>query len=402
MIGGQGTQAFVAFFSNLILVRYLVPEEFGRFAWIQATIGLAASTLSLRINTILLQAPEGELQPEKKDLYFSALVGQTLVVFLGSLILLWIFRLWDLWAVIILLSMLVNPWVYAQGVLYERSFRYKNLSLVESGSHLASHIFSVIGVVGGLGPAVLYLRGWIHMVFRLSGLAWVGGLESFKVRWLSSEEWRFVFQKVRGFWFEGWLTQIFERLVIVLLGTLEGQQITGYFFQARRLAMTPHQLLEPVTSRILFNFLSHRASPERGIQVLRQVVIWQAPLLISIAILAIIGADPIIPWIFGSGWEPVVPIFQAMVGVLICMTPFYTLGAYFKAQNNMWPFIVFGLGFQYIAIGVTLLITSFANISLVYGIAGGLSVGFIGGFLLLTVTLKVFREEEVKELFEIK
>ena len=398
MVGGQGGQAAVSFLANLILVRYLFPEEFGRFALIQANVLLAATTFSLRINTILLQVPDRDLESGARDQFLSALVGQTLLVGLSSVALLWLFNLWDIWALVFLLNALIDPWINAQKVLYERKFQYKNLALIEGGSHLATHVFSAVGVIGGLGPSVLYLRGWVLVFGRLGGLAIVGGLQGYKLRLLSMAEWRFIIRQIRGYWLEGWLAQSLDRLVIICLGLLVGQQMTGYYFQARRLAVTPYQLFEPVSDRILFNFLSHRASVTRGIQALKQLLAVQIPVLVLIAAVAIIGADPIIPWIFGPGWEPVIPLFQAMVGVLVGMTPFYTLGSYFRSKNYMWPFITFGQGFQYAALGIALLITLSKNFSPAYGVAIGLSVGYLGGFFLVALVLRYllpqFDEEE--------
>ena len=42
---------------NLVLVRYLAPEEFGRFAIILACAALAYSVLSLRTETMVIRAP---------------------------------------------------------------------------------------------------------------------------------------------------------------------------------------------------------------------------------------------------------------------------------------------------------------------------------------------------------
>ena len=402
MVSGQVSQAAVAFLANVILVRYLFPEEFGRFALIQANVGLAAATFGLRINIILIKASGEEMQTGKMDQYLSALVGETLLVCLGSLTLLWLFDLWNVWAMVLLLNVLVDPWINAQKVLYERNFHYKNLSLIESGAHLFSHLFSVIGVVGGLGPAVLYLRGWVQTVGHLGGLAHVGGLQSYRVRWLRYGEWKSVFLQIRGYWLEGWLEQSFERLVIMFLGLLEGHQMTGYFFQARRLAMTPHQLFEPVFSRIMFNFLSHRVSAVRGIQVLQQVLKVQIPLLVLIAAVLTVGADPVIPWVFGPGWETVVPLFQAMAGLLAGITPFYTLKAYFVSQNNMWPFIAFGQSFQYGALGAALLIAVFLSLSPAHGLALGLSAGYLGGLILLLVILRFSRDKFEEEATTVK
>ena len=181
---------------------------------------------------------------------------------------------------------------------------------------------------------------------------------------------------------------MFERLVIISLGVLEGQQMTGYFFQARRLAVTPSQLFDSISNRILFNFLSHKVSDREGVGVLHIILSVQIPLLLLVGVIAVFGAGAMIPWIFGPGWEPVIPIFQGMVGVLIGMTPFHMLGIYFKAQNQMWPFIVFGQGFQYCALGMALLVVVLFAYPAVYGLAWGMSIGYVGGFLLLAIPLK--------------
>ena len=349
-----------------------------------------------------MQASEEELQAGGKEKFLSVLVGQSVLVCLGSLTLLWFFSLWNVWAIVLLLNVLIDPWIGAQQVLYERNFQYKNLSLVESGSHFVSHVFSVVGVLGGLGPAVLYLRGWVQTLGRLLGLCYVRGFHGFQVRWLSLKEWRSVFLQLRGYWLEGWLKESFGRLVIMVLGFLEGPQMTGYFFQARALARTPHQLLQPIFIRIMFNFLSHRVSARRGVQVLQEVLTVLIPLLILIAVIATLAADRVIPWLFGPRWEPVVPIFQAMVGILIGLTPYNMLGVYFKAQNYMWPFIAFGQGFQYGALAVGLLVGLLLNFSAAYALAVGLSVGYVGGFFLLTITLRLLQHKFDKKVSIVK
>ena len=391
MVGGQGGQAAISFFANLVLVRFLSPSDFGLFALILASIGVAAATLGLRIHTVLLQATEEELRAGGKTRYLSALGGETLIVCLSSLTLLWLFGLLNMWAIVLLANTLIEPWISAQRVLYERTFQYKNLSLIETGSHFLGHLFSVFGVIGGLGPAVLYLRGWVQSLGHLTGLFFVGGLQRFRVRWLRVGEWKSVLRQIRGYWLEGWLEQSIERLVIVFLGFFEGPQVTGYFFQARRLAVTPQQLFQPVSSRILFNFLSHRVSAASGSQVLKKVLQLQIPLLIFLGVTIAIAADPIIPWIFGPGWDPVIPIFQGLVGVLIGVTPFQTLGSYFKAQNHMWPFIVFGQGFQYFSLAVASIIIISLNFSAAYGMAVALSVGYLGGCFVVAVAVKFMK-----------
>lgn len=376
-------QAGTAFIANLVLVRFLLPEDFGRFALVQANIGLVATILSLRLNVLLLRASDDELENGGRDLYLSALLVEILVVFIVSLVVLWIFDLWNILAILLLLSMLVSLWVGAQRTLYERQFRYKTLGLLEAGAHLASHVLAVVGVVIGLGVAVLFLRLWVQALGQLLSLYRLGGLQGFRIRLLSLNDWKQIIQQVRGYWADGLLEQSFERIVIILIGSLAGPRATGYFFQARRLAITPHQILQPIAFRVWFNYLSHRVSKEKRFSALKRLLALEILLLVFAGIAVILWSDEVIPYLFGAGWEPVVPMLKAMVGVILGLSLFNTLKAYFMALGRMRPFIVIGRGVQFGAIGVAALLALLGEVAPGLSLSFGLSAGYLTGAILL-------------------
>ncbi len=395
MVSGAGVRAGVAFGANLVLVRLLLPEHFGRFAIVQANISLVAALTNLKIGDLLLREPSKQLDDRRLGLYMGALGVQTLVIGLGALGLLWSFGLlrWD--AGILLLSVLASSWVNAEVRLFERRFDYRNISLIETGAHGAGHFFTVAGALAGLGALVLYLRLGVQLLGKLTGLKVVGGLRPFPLRWLTLEEWKTIFQKIKGFWLDGVLAQSFERLVILLVGALVGERATGFFYQARRLAMTPHQLASPITSRIAFNYFSHQVEPHRRQQVLRRTLSWELAALLGFGGLAFLLADPIIPWLFGENWQPVVPLFRAMAGVVVGMTMFNTLNAYFMALDRLRPFILLGRGGQYIG-----LLVGVASVALLptFGFDLGLALGLSGAYLIGTISSWHFAATEKRPL----
>ena len=87
LVGGQIIQAIVGFAVNLVLVRHLAPEEFGRFAIILAGAALAYSILSLRTETMVIRAPEDQLTEAAKDRYFCAALIETILA--TSVICIW-------------------------------------------------------------------------------------------------------------------------------------------------------------------------------------------------------------------------------------------------------------------------------------------------------------------------
>lgn len=380
MVSGTGIQAAVAFAANLVLVRLLLPEEFGRFAIIQANISLVGAVVSLKINDLLIREPEEELTGRRLGLYFGALTVQTVVVGVGATLLLWALDMLTWASGALLAAVLGSFWVNAQLTLYERRFEYEEISVIETSAHTAGHLFAVVGAWLGLGALVLYLRQGVQVVGRLFGLRVVSGLRKPPLRWLSLAEWKLVFRKLRGFWADGVLARVFDRAVILLVGGLVGEQATGYFYQAHRLAATPNQLASPITERIALNYFSQRVARGRREAVVHRVLVLELCFLAVMAGFVWIVADPLIPWLFGSDWRPVVPLFRAMVGMIMGMTLINTLNSYYMAAGNLRPFIVLGRGGQFLGLGIGLAVAAVPlGIGYDLGVSLGLSAAYVIG-----------------------
>ncbi len=385
MLGGGAGRTAVAFGSNLVLVWYLLPEEFGRFAVIQATIGLVAGVARLKIKDIIIRESPQELEAGGKDILFSALVVESIVLSLGAWCLLWLAGLWDIWAGLLLFGTIAANWDEVILAFYERSFHYKNLAMLESGAHLLGHVFVATGAAMGIGYPVLYLQRLPETIGRFSGLLFIGGMVKFRLRWLWPHDWKILYQKFRGLWLDGWLEHFFERLVILMVGWTAGEKATGYFFQARRLAGTPQSLIAPVTERVAYNYFSHRVASERGTRGLGQVLAVQTVLLGMVAMAVFCLASPLIPMVFGSQWEPVVPLLLAMTGVILGISPFGTLKVFFMAKNRMRSFVLLGRGIQYATLAGAVLVILVYHVPSAFTLALGVSAGYVLGSFALFV-----------------
>jgi PST family polysaccharide transporter len=386
MIAGSAIQSGSAFGANLVLVRFLLPEDFGRFAIVMANIGLVQSVVSLPVATIVLRTPETELE-SKLSLFAAVNIIQNLVVFWGGLLILLAVGKFDIKSFLLLISSVSSNWIQMQMKLYERKFHYRQLSLLEAISHIFSHLFAVIGALIGLGAVVLYARGLVQELHLILGLKWLNGLQAIPLRWLKLKDWQVLFQEVRGFWANGFLANSFERVVILTVGAMAGDQGTGYFFQARRLSIVPHQILQPITHRISINYLSNRVSAEKRETLVLKGLIVISSVIIPIALGIAIIADPIIPILFGSKWKPIVPIFIAMLGFLIGITLFSFVKSYFVARGMMKTLIFLGRGAQYVGFILVAIIVSTTHINPVIGLAIGLSASSIIASILLIVKI---------------
>ncbi len=390
MLGGGAGRTVVTLGSNLVLVWYLLPEEFGRFALTQSIIELVAGITSLKISDIIIRESSHELEAGGKDTLFSALVIESLILGLGAWGLLWLVGLWDVWAGVLLLGTMAIHWGMVEFAYYERRFHYKNLTLLESGSHLVSHVLVSAGVVLGVGYPVLYVRMLLEAIGRLSSLFFVGGMTTFRLRWLRSHDWKSLYCKFRGLWLDGWLEHFFERLVILMVGWMAGEKAAGYFFQARRLAVVPHSLIAPVTERVAYNYFSHRVASDSGMYRLVRILAVQAVFLGVVGIAVFFLAGLLIPMLFGLQWEPVVPLLQAMVGMILGFSSFRTLKAFFMARKKMRPFVLLGRGIQYAVLAGAVFVILMYHAPAAFTLAFSVSAGYVIGSLVLFASCRKF------------
>lgn len=383
LMGGTGVQALVGFAANLVLVRLLLPEEFGRFAVIQANVALAATFINFKVDDLVLRLPESQLDSRQMELFGAALVVESFGIFGVALAVLWSLQLVSAGALALLTGSVAGSWLSVETRLYERSFRYKNLSVIETLAHLFGHLFTVLGAMLGWGAIVLYLREPIRQLGKAVGLGTVGGLQAIPFRLPNRRDWSKLFELARGFWADGVLAQGFERAVILVVAALTGERITGYFFQARRLAVVPHQLLQPVTFRMAFNYFSREKSGSERKRVLDVGLAVGCVGLGIVAGLAYLLADPVIPWLFGGEWGPVVPLFRGMAGVLVGLTLFTTLQAYHMALGRMGHFMAIGRSGQYVMFALAALAGAVALVPSEDALAFGLTASYLVPTVLL-------------------
>lgn len=312
------------------------------------------------------------------------------VVALGVL---WVFGLLSIHALALLMGSVSGSWVAVEQRLYERGFEYRNLSVIETLSHFGGHAFTVGGALLGWGPIVLYLRQLVSHAGKLAGLASVGALRPIPVRVPTLSDVGTFYREARGLWADGVVAQAFERAVILVVGAITGERVTGYFFQARRLAMVPHQLLQPLTFRMAFNYFSREESRTQRYHVLTRGLAAAFLGLSAGAGVAALSAEALIPWLLGEPWRPVVPLFVGMVGVMVGVTTFTSLQAYHMAVGRMRRFLLVARLPQYLMfLGATLLAIALGT-SESRLLAWGLSASFVVPSGLLWMYLHTATEE---------
>lgn len=384
--GGNLLQAIAAFAVNLVLVRYISPSEFGWFALVFAEASLVYAVLSIRANVLVIRATEDLLDDDSRDMYFNAALQETIVA--TTLIFLWLWGTDSLgrWETVIVLTLAVRHWTVLNKAYFERKLPYTELSVVETSAAFSGQLAALAVVLLGGGWIALVLRELMQTLTTLLALIRVRGLTLRPVRLLRRAEYIRLYYESRGVWLDGMLEATFGRLAIMAAGYIGGDALAGLVFQAQRLASVPHQVLAPFVNRIIMNWFSRVEEDDlRRRGRFQALAVTFVPLCVA-AVLTVLFADPVVPWLLGEDWVEAAPLMIGMAGLVVFLSPFEILRSYCVAIHRTRIVLVARvaqhLGFVIpVALAVVGLITSSAGLS--YGFSAAYAAAFIAALLQL-------------------
>ena len=387
LVSGNVLQALIAFGVNLVLVRYLLPEDFGRFALVFAAASLIYGLVSLRINVLIIRAPENEFTTEVREHYFAALLLETLaatVIVLG-----WLYLFTDPsgWELALVLAIGLRHWTDHNKAFFERSMPYKRLATVETSVSTLSHLLSLLLVLSGVGAIVLFIREIFMSVASLISLHLIGGLTFLKIRFPSIAEMKNLVGEAKGIWLDGILEGSFQQVTFLLAGHIGGERIAGFFFQAQRLAVVPQQFLAPIVTRLAANWFGRTEYPvdrQKGRDKL--LLVLAGPLIIAGALTYWL-ADPIVPWLFGAKWAQSATLFQAMAGAVVFISLFEVLKV-FCWTTKKTAVLLGGRFAQYAGLIILAGAGFHGYMSFDLGLSWGLSAAYLLAFAVMYLSLR--------------
>lgn len=383
---GNLLQAMAAFVVNLVLVRYISPSEFGWFALVFAEASLVYAVLSIRTNVLVIRATETQLDDDSRDMYFNAALQETVLATALIFAWLWLTNSAGRWETVIVLTLAVRHWTVLNKAYFERGLPYTKLSIVETSSAFSGQLTALAVVLLGGGWIALVLRELVQTVMTLLTLIRVRGVTLRPLRLLGRAEYRRLYYESRGVWLDGLLEATFGRLAIMAAGYIGGDALAGLIFQAQRLASVPHQVLAPFVNRIIMNWFSRVEEDEaRRRGRFRALLLTMMPLSLA-AILTLLFADPVVPWLLGEDWADAAPLTVGMAGLIVFLSPFEILRSYCVAIHRtrivLLARIAQHLGFILpVAFAALGMIASSAGLS--YGFSAAYAAAFVAALLQL-------------------
>ena len=393
LTGGHVFQAASAFAINLILVRYISPVEFGWFAIVFAEASLFYAVLSIRTNALVIRASDAALTEDAKDIYFNVALQETIVATVLIFVWLWMTTGVGVWEAMIILTLALRHWTILNKSFYERALPYKQLSVIETGSALAGQFTALATVLIGGGWLALVFREIVSTALALGGLLAVNGLTFRRIRPLKITEYRSLYKEARGIWLDGVLEGTFQRLTILMAGFLGGEGLAGLVFQAQRLASVPHQILTPFVNRIALNWFARIEGATLRRKAKNKAVMSAVFPLLGIAVLTVLFAEPVVPWLLVDVWSEVAVIMVGMAGFIVFNSPFEILRSYCFVIRHA-RIVLLARVAQHAGFFVPVLLAYAGFLTNSIGLAYGISIAATASFLCMAWLIR--RQERLR------
>lgn len=322
-IGKFGTTG-LAFVSNLVLARLLLPSDFGCVAMLQVFIAISSIFVTAGFGAALIQKKEPSHIDYTSVFYWNLAASLFFfwLLFFCSPAIANYYKMPELSAVLRVQSivLIIQAFSMVQSSQLQKQLRFKELSV-------RNIVATAIGTVVAIVMAVLGYGVWSlvasQIVTALAGVLLLWKMSTWRPTW------EFSLQSLKDLFAFGGLMAlsslvetVYTNLQSLIIGRLYSATDLGYYNQAKKLEAMPTDSLSQVVNQVSFPvFAALQDDKERLLNGVRKNIKAITYLNFPLMALMIVVAHPLITLLYGKNWEPSVPFFQ----ILCISSMVYTL-----------------------------------------------------------------------------
>jgi teichuronic acid exporter len=381
--GGNGSRVLVRFATNLILVRMLMPTEFGLFALVMIFIALGSILSEGGFGAALVHHKNATHLEESSVFYFNIGVAASfaclLVIF--SPLIARFFDQPDLPQLLAFVSIgvILGSLGTVQRSVCARKLHFKPIALASISGSLVSGLLAIYLASVGFGVWALAWQAVVNEGIT-SIVLWATS------RWkpLPRFSWGAIY-KLGAFGSRLLGTSIFgaafDNANSFLIGKFYSVSDLGYFSRAQAPLGIPVWAFSSTINQVLFPALVHlRDSPEEFLRAYRRALQATIALSFPMMVFAFTLAEPLFVVLFSEKWLPSVPYFQ-----ILCVTL-----AFFPWNSfNLNIFLAMGRSDLFMRAEVLRRLTTFSMVlaAMPHGITAMLKMTVVGAVFGLIITL---------------
>lgn len=303
---------------NVFLARILSPEEFGLIAMLTVFIALGTSLMDSGLTSSLIRSRITGQKDYSTIFIFNLIGGIAAYLILCAFapfiadfyrqpILIKIIQVYGL-------TFIINAFFSIQNTLLIKDLHFKQQALIQIPAVIAG---------GSLGVVLAYYG---YGVWSLVWMQLLSTLVSTILHWIYSP-WRprLIFDKKsfrKHFYFgykmtlSGLLDTLYQNIYTIIIGRFYSAAQLGYYARADSLSQLPVGIIYNAVNKVAYPMFSSISNDDVKLKqvyrkLIQQVLFWNAPSLIFLAIIA----ESLISLLITDKWLPAVPYFQ-----ILCVT----------------------------------------------------------------------------------
>lgn len=305
----------VNFLSNILLMRLLVPEQFGVLALSVFFLTLGQKLSGFGFNHALIHRRD-KLQQAVPTHQFLHIASSLVVLLLIAVAFPIIKSQYDLQTAAILLVLGISNIVQSGGhtprILMEKNLSFAPVVKVNVITTIASNVLGIFLALQGAGVWALAGRLVIADLAATCGYFLVSK-NGFKMIF-DKEMIRWYFKFGSYLWLAGMATLVTLKFDDFLVGTMISAEQLGYYTRAYALACLPTTMVAHIVAKVSFPLYSKLQQNREKLSeafenTMRTILVLTLPLAVGLAILA----EEFVLMLFGEKWLPMVRMMQLLL-----------------------------------------------------------------------------------------
>ncbi len=314
----------ISFISNIVLARLLTPDDFGYIGMLMVFIALANTFVDGGFGSALIQKTNPTQVDYSTIFYWNLILSIILYVFLyfGAPFIASFYNMPLLCSILRLqgIIIIINACTIVQFNILRKQMLFKKISTINIASSVISVIVAIVYAYFGGGVWALVtqqiVQGLCNLFFIFIFISWkplmIFSLKSFK--------------SLFGFGSFMLLSNLINtaanNISALIIGKFFSAGMLGYLTQAQKIenlastsiASTVEQVTYPLLVEVKEDYSQMR-------KVIRLLNVGLLAIVLPLMLGLIIGAEPILLFLFGEKWLPSVPILRILciAGVFICL-----------------------------------------------------------------------------------
>ncbi len=320
---------FLSFVSNLILARYLTPDDYGAIGMLTLFIALGETFVDSGLGAALIQKKDATELDYSTVFWTNLLISILLyvILFFTAPFISIFYKMEILTPVLRVKSicLIIQGFRIIQTTRLQKILNFKKISLVYLSASLISTTISIICAICGLGVWSLVIKTLTDTFIRTCIFWFIG-------KWKPLL--KFSFKSFKELFSYGGVMlstsifmTIYSNLQTLIIGRVFSASDLGYYTQAYKLENIPVNAFDEIVNQVSFPIFSTlKDNNEKLKNGLRKIIISICYIVFPMMVFFIVCSKPIFQFLYTSKWDKSIPYFRylCLMGMMYIVNTMHT------------------------------------------------------------------------------